>query len=412
MHWTLARLHLERECRCDDLAARELSDPNDYARWLLDLAPVRIALPLAAPLSGRSGLAARVRRIVRGELGWARPLGRRRVAALCLLGMLLLGAAGSVRLIGLVRAGEPANAPLPEITPKELATRMRHAWAGYDRGLLEVTFLTTTNTNWRFMMNQGKPEEQEPIFVHFPGRARFLSDGARWRAEYDSMMPTALSRKLSPYRWSSGFDGQQLYGWNISRNLVTLGEAEGGADTWKPEHQFWHEGASFAESLEKPPLAGDTLTIGQRTVEGVRCYVVERSFARWKQKTEEIVSPRQGYLILSTTWFSKGKPYHIHTLHGVHEVSPGFWAPAGIVEESRDVHDDGKELLEHRTRIRVIAFDPKKTFAAEAFSFTPPLGVDVTDRRRATRITTTHGGPKPASFSASVSTGRNRTCRP
>ncbi len=303
---------------------------------------------------------------------WAELWDRRGLARALIvgfLGMLLLG------------ADEPADSPLPEITPKELATRIRAAWARYDRGLLEVTFETTANMNWRFMMNQGKPADQEPIIVQFPGRVRFLGSGRQWRVEYDSMMPTSLSRKLNPYRFSSGFDGQQLFGLDFMRNVAALGESTGGAETWKPRNQFWNQGESFVDALEKPTDTGDTVTIGQRTVDGVRCYVVERNYPKFSHRTEEVVSPRQGYLLLRTTWSRKGKPYHIHSLSDVHQVAPGIWAPGRIVEESRSVHDDGKEQLDRRTESRVVRYEPEKTFADSEFKFEPPYGVDVTDRR-------------------------------
>lgn len=381
VHWTVARMRLERECRCDDLAAGEMRQPETYARWLLDLAPIQIDSPLAASLSARSTLAERVRRIIRGELTWRRPLRRRHLAAIVMLGIVLLATCGSVRLITLVRADEPIDAPLPDITPKDLASRIRTAWVGYDRGLLEITFDTTTNTNWRFMTNQGKAADQQPIIVQFPGRARFLGSGERWRIEYDSMTATSLSRKTNPHRWSSGFDGRQLYGWDIMGNVVTLGEAELGADRWRPVHQFWHNGTSLVEALEERVNKGDSLNISQRIVDGSRCYVVDRFYAKPGIRTEEVISPRQGFLIIRTTSSLKDKPFHLHSLHDVHKVESGAWAPGRIVEESRTVRNDGQKQLRYRTESHIITFKPNKSFGPEAFTFDPPYGVDVTDRR-------------------------------
>jgi cytochrome c biogenesis protein CcmG, thiol:disulfide interchange protein DsbE len=307
--------------------------------------------------------------------------GRRQLAALAFVGALLLGPVGSVRLLGVACADEPADSPLPEITPKELASRIRAAWAGYEKGLLEITFETTQNLNWRFMMNQGTAEEQKPLLKTFPGRARFLGAGRLWRVEYDSMMPNLTTKTLNPYGYRSGFDGDQLYGLDLMRNIATLGESTGGAENWRPREQFWHNGKSFADALDEPQSAEHTLAISQRTVDGVRCYVVERTYAKAGTRTEEVVSPRQGYLLLSTTWSRKAKPYHIDSLHDVYEVTRGIWAPRRIVEESRSVHDDGAEQLDHRTESRVVRYEPEKMFADQAFAFEPPYGVDVTDRR-------------------------------
>ena len=131
----------------------------------------------------------------------AENLGRRQLAALAFALVLLLGGAGSVRLTGLARTDQPLDGPLPEISPKELAARIRAAWAPYDKGLLEITFDTTSNTNWRFMMNQGTAAEQQPIMVQFPGRARFQGAGRLWRVDYDSKMPRSMSKELSAYAW-------------------------------------------------------------------------------------------------------------------------------------------------------------------------------------------------------------------
>ena len=78
------------------------------------------------------------------------------------------------------------------------------------------------------------------------------------------------------------------------RNSAALGESTGGAENWKPRNQFWDQGESFADALETSPDNDHTLTIGQRSVNGVRCYVVERTYWKPGTRTEEVVSPRQG----------------------------------------------------------------------------------------------------------------------
>ena len=204
------------------------------------------------------------------------------------------GASSAIHLADAGQAGEPPDAPLPEITAKDLAAHLKSAWAGFDRGLLEIEFENTINTNWRFMMNQGKPDEQKPTIVKFPGRVRFHADGRLWRVEYDSMMPTSSNTKLRPDRWTSGFDGTQLFDWDIMRNEAKLGEARGYASMWRPRNQFWHRGEEFVQALETLSTGSEgTLKISQRTVDGFRCYVVERAYPKFSNKTEEIVSPRR-----------------------------------------------------------------------------------------------------------------------
>jgi peroxiredoxin len=304
------------------------------------------------------------------------------VAAMAVFGVRAPGAQSAVHIADPGQAIEPPDSPLPEIAAKDLAARIKSAWSKYDRGLLEIVFENTVNMNWRFMMNQGKPDEQKPVMVQFPGRVRFLADGRLWRVEYDSMMPTSQSTKLGPDRWKTGFDGTRLYEWDIMRNEAKLGEARVLARSWRPRNQFWHRGEEIVEALETPSTGNEgTLKIGQRTVEGFRCYVLARSYPKYGTTTEEIVSPRQGYLIVRTTWSLKGKPYQLHSLLDVRERAPHFWSPGRIVEESRTVRNDGTEQPDRRTDARVVTFEPEKSTTPDAFAFVPPFGADVTDRR-------------------------------
>jgi hypothetical protein len=184
----------------------------------------------------------------------------------------LLGSDGALPPAGFACAQEPLDALLPEITPKELAARLRGASVACDKGLMEITFDTTANTNWRFMMNQGTADQQQPMIVKFPGKVRYQRDGRLLRVDYDSKMPRSMSTELSAYAFRAGFDGEQAYIWDRMRNEGTLGESVGPAVNWTPFHQFWDQGEEFADALEAPAGNDYTLTIGQRTVDGARCY--------------------------------------------------------------------------------------------------------------------------------------------
>ena len=155
-----------------------METPEDYACWLLDLAPVCVESSppiLAASLLGRTSLSGRIGRIGHGELRWARPLGRREWAILVLAAILMLGMAGSVRLVGFAgraQAAESPDAPLPEITPRDLAGRIREAMKPYnDKGSFRVVFSETRDTNWKFDLNQAPPETH-PGHVPRPGSVR------------------------------------------------------------------------------------------------------------------------------------------------------------------------------------------------------------------------------------------------
>jgi beta-lactamase regulating signal transducer with metallopeptidase domain len=381
VHLTVARLRKEREYRCDDLGAAKLDTPEQYARWLLDLAPIRVEPPaplLAASLLGGTSLADRVRRILRGETRWAGPMRRRARVLLALAAILMLGTAGSVRLVGFAgraAAAEPANDPLPEITPAQLAAKIREAMARYnDRGSFRVVFTTTQDTNW-------DPNKQ-PIVVSYRGRARYESDGTRWRAEYEGMSPTLGTIRMWPDRWSTGFDGVQEYHWEVSKNHFILGQSAHFANQWGSRHVVWEDTDHLLQMLEKPEELKNALAITQRAVDGMRCYVVENHSPDGQWGGEVIISPRQGYLPISEQRTRRGKVYHSYRLHGVHEVVAGIWAPDRIEKESISVYDDRPSRLSMRYRIQVVEYRPGQSPPAAAFRPEIPYGVDVTDRRQ------------------------------
>jgi hypothetical protein len=168
--------------------------------------------------------------------------------------MVMLALAGSLGLAGFAgraAADEPADAPLPEISPAQLAAKLREAIVPYDEiGTFRVVFTDTRDMNDRFAMNRGTPEEQKPILVSYRGRARYDSDGTRWRAEYDSMTQTYGSTQLRPDRWTSGFDGARRYDWQVSNNHFILGESSPSARQWGPRSIIWERSEELVRMLE------------------------------------------------------------------------------------------------------------------------------------------------------------------
>jgi len=326
--------------------------------------------------------AERVWRFLWGEPRLETPLCRRAWLILALAGLAMLGAVGSVRPIGFVKrasAQTQADAPLTEITPAQLAAKIREAMSRYDdKGAFRVIFTDTRDTNFKYMMNQGKPEEQAPILVSFRGRAHYESDGTHWRAEYDSMMPSSGSTRLSPDRWSTGFDGRQHYHWQISRNEFILGESPVHARQWAPRSLIWERTEELVRELEATDRT--KFAIAQRLVDGVRCYVIEgKGLVDRKWGSETIISPSQGYLPVARKWTLSGKTYSSYALQGVHEVVPGVWAPERIEDESITIRDDGSSRLFSRRRIQVVEYRPQQIPPADAFQLKIPCGVDVVD---------------------------------
>jgi beta-lactamase regulating signal transducer with metallopeptidase domain len=384
VHLALDRLSREREYRCDDLAASKLDTPNRYAAWLLDLAPVRVAPPLlSASLLGRSGLAERVRRIVRGESIRAKPLGRRRAILLIATACLTIGAAGSVRLVGFIgqaRAADPADAPLPDLTPKQLAAKIRQAWELHDGGLLELEFEEMQDHSLRMPPQQDGAVKEKPIT--YPGRVRFAKDGRLWRLEYDAMKQASYRTQwLVPDRWSTGFDGTQLYEWDVHSNLVTLGDERHADWVWKPRELFWEQGGPLVGLLEDGESEKTPVTIRQQVVDGVRCYVADIGMPGGEWRNEYVVAPERGFLPIRRTQHYRGKLHVSQKLFGIREAAPGIWAPGRIEHESYDFTEHGDSHLWHKKTIRIKSYEPHKAFADGSFAFKIPIDVDVTDLR-------------------------------
>ena len=373
VHWTLARLQREREYRCDDVASSQAESLQTYARWLLDLAPVRVEPPLlASSLLGGADLAGRVRRLLDGAKHDARPLSRSQITMLAALAVALLAVAGSVRFVGLAaRAAEdePADAPLPKITAEALREKIRAAWRSYDAGLIEIAFDEEQDRK----MGRGQDNERLPrTTVKFPGRFQWVSDGRRWRTEYDSMMQSSNQPDLTPDRSASGFDGSRHFEWKVRANHITFGQSEIRALTLTPRALFWPEGENLLE------LLGTVGTkVGQVTFDSVRCYSVEQVTGDWR--TVYLVSPRRGFLGVEMARYHRGRPYLSHRLGEPRMSDRGLWVPHKITYELVDIRDDGTSHLELRRAMRVVRFDATRTFAREDFEPKMPLNVDVTD---------------------------------
>jgi peroxiredoxin len=304
----------------------------------------------------------------------------------------LVGALGATDLLprasfissGAVPLQAPADAPLPEITPAQLATKIREAMSRYDdRGKFRVVFTDTHDMNFKFVMNQGKPEEQAPDLVSYRGRVQHESDGKRWRTECDSMIPSPNSpTRMWPDEWTAGFDGTQQYHWLVARNEFNLGEFQLSAREWTPRSIIWEVRDDLLSALEATDRSKFSLTISQRTVDGHKCYVVETKSADGNWGSETVVSPSQGYLAIARQWTWRGKTNSSRALQGVHEVVPGIWAPDRIETESITVRDDGKSRLSSRRRIQIVEYQPRQAPPDKALELKIPFGVDVVDRRQ------------------------------
>jgi|GEM_PF-2383996 len=378
VHLMIGCLRREREFRCDDVASSRSGGPERYARWLLDLAPVRVEPPaLATSLVGGADLAVRVRRLLDGTARDLGPLSRRQVLMLGMLGLGLLGACGSVRLVGFVaRAGESdaADAPLPEITPQELAAQIEKARQGYVAGLLEVEF-----DEERDATPFPRRNVDAPSTVKFPGRFQHASDGRLWRTEFDAKTLSFGAEQVvtRPYRWVTGFDGQRHYNWKVGgQNEVTLGDSNREALALEPRALFWSKHAEIIKSLKSKDV-----TIMQAEVDGVRCYVVrsqvKNDSGEWR--SEYAISPRRSFLGVETSLYHNGQRYLWHRLRNIRQAGQGHWAPERIDWEWLSFRKDGTSQVEQRRAMRVVRYEPARAIAREDFSLKIPINATAND---------------------------------
>jgi peroxiredoxin len=299
-------------------------------------------------------------------------------------------------------ADEPLDAPLPDITPQELMNKLRDAGRGADRGLLEVSFAVEDYQNGPDGIPIAVMEENpKTVLVEYSGRFRFLSEGRRWQIEYVGQVAGA-SLKLFPESWTAGFDGEMHYDLDVGRERAVLGDTRKDRVKYTPGGLFWPEVNAVIDWLDDP----ETI-IGQRTVDGARCYVVSRGDGKYSAE-EAVISPRQSYLLVEKTESREGKVVASHRLLELRRDARGRWSPGRIVIESRrfpfrpvppppdflgpgngDVPKlpepppllPGPLPLEERRILKVVSYDPDRAIPPGDFSVRVPYGATVEDHR-------------------------------
>ena len=292
-------------------------------------------------------------------------------------------------------ADEPLDAPLPEITARQLAARIRESWRSYDRGLLEVSFDVEDKRHNRHGIPV-VPGSSDTVLVRYAGRFRYAHDGRRWRLAHDGQS-IGSNCQLFPDHWATGFDGETHYQIDDGGKTVVLGESKRDAAESSPRGLIWPDAKTLTESLDYSKPA-----ISQRTVDGVRCYVAVFL------NDEFLISPRQSHLVIRFTTTTAGKIVESRRLEGIRRDPRGFWVPGRIVIEERTrpriafepppdfpARPGGEAVatrkakplppgplpLEIRRTFRITRYDPRKVFRPEDFAFEVPHGATVADRR-------------------------------
>jgi hypothetical protein len=368
IHALVRAVRREQEFLCDDVAAGQFARPQSYAQLLLDVAHVDVRLgALCTPFAG-PGIKLRIHRLLEGKLHKLVPLRWSQLAALAIVGVLLVIAASSVRLVGLAaqpRGGERPDAELPATTPRELSEKLAESMKTYARGLIEVQYDEERDAN--SFNSDGKG----PRMIRFPGRFRYASDGTRWRGEFEGVNYSQNNTELTPRGWSGGFDGDVHYYFEQPNERFVIGEQVGHENIPLPGF-FW---SSHGESWPKS-LRNDAWKVqAQEMVEGYRCYLLVHEITRngqtWRQ--ELTVSPRQGNLPVRHRSFVDGKINTMHELFDLAQAANGRWYPRHV-----------RKTQAHWSRkydARIARYDPEPQFAEDYFRSAIPPGAGVIDYR-------------------------------
>ncbi len=171
------------------------------------------------------------------------------------------------------------------------------------------------------------------ILIRYNGRFRRQSDGQRWRIRHDGQL-IGGDLKLYPDRWTASFNGMLHGDLDLERQQAVIGGTSRDLELYTVRGLLQYRLHKLLDLLADPDI-----DIGQRTVEGHRCYVVSREQGPSKS-VEFLVSPRQSYLIVGWTERWKGKETGMCRLTDVHRDAAGQWIPRKFVLERRRSRPD------------------------------------------------------------------------
>ena len=270
-------------------------------------------------------------------------------------------------------AAEQPDAPLPEVTARQLADDVRKELDRYSAAYLEAEFDEERNAR-----DNGPPE-----IVRWSGKMRYAGDGGRWRAELDSKsisfttdQPGGKPRvKISPRRDVAGFDGERHYATSRFGGWV-VGEENVEVSRLCPADLFWSS-MNGSESLLSTLADPKTSMLGQELHGGFRCYVAESATPDRKWRHKIVVSPRQSHLAVRVEQFYDEAVNWSHLLDDLRPADDGLWYPGRIVMDWGSENNEGVRVPIIRRDIRITTFDPERKFSDADFEFQPTFGQPV-----------------------------------
>ncbi|MBS0263054.1 MAG: carboxypeptidase regulatory-like domain-containing protein [Planctomycetes bacterium] len=224
-------------------------------------------------------------------------------------------------------------------------------------------------------------------WIEGDGKYVFRSDGRRWFLDEHGLSFNLGDKSLTPKHDISGFDGGRHYHCR-GDSLLVYGEDELGNRRAGLPLVLWRCGSS-AENLLYTLRLPEARIIGRPKIGGQACVTIEvRWIPEWDQsrllrRLEVTISPEQSYLPLKAVWERDGKVTSECELNGLKRTAGGVWYPL-MIRTNRQMQDPPDYPLPRTEKIKSVVFRDSKQepWAEDAFRFTPPLGVDIVDRRR------------------------------
>lgn len=277
-------------------------------------------------------------------------------------------------------AAERPDAPLPEITPQQLADDVRKELSRYSAAYLEAEF--DEERNARALMGD---EQSQPEMLRWPGKLKYAGDGRRWRAELESKSISFVADRPGdrpranayPRREAAGFDGERHY--TSSRyNGSIVGQENLELARQSPADLFWAS-LNSSDSLLATLTDPRTRIIGQELHDGFRCYCAEFAAPDGKYRQTIVISPRQSHLARSVEQRLGDALNWSHELKELKRSENDLWYPGNVVMDWRTVNNEGVSAPFIRREIRVVRFEPGHRFNDDAFRCQPAYGQRVLD---------------------------------
>ncbi|MDB5389094.1 MAG: blaR1 8 [Planctomycetaceae bacterium] len=268
---------------------------------------------------------------------------------------------------------ESAQAKLErEQLARQLISAMTTAANEFSVGRMHIDFENLTDSR----IYSGKSGNQ---LVKTMGNIDWLSDGKRWRIDYDGQLPQSGTSNLNPDQWSTGFDGERHFYWERSSQRLNIGSTKGHSSQYTPRDLFWNPTNGGLDSVLNTLSRPETKIVPAK-FEGLDGYRAEYSGSNggsWRWSA--FICPQRGHLALQLQSFSDDRLAWECKLSDLVEVQPQVWYPKTIHRTSFSWRGGSKRGIAWQHDFKVTKFrqGPDEPIQPKEFSVQAPFGTDV-----------------------------------